>query len=57
MGDKLIKRAYGIASAADTGDNRIGQPAFLFHQLLLDFSANDLLEISYNRGEGMGPHD
>ena len=35
--DKIVKAADRIRAAANAGDNGVGQSAFLFKQLLLDF--------------------
>ena len=35
--EKVVKASDGIGATADTGENRIRQPAFLLQDLLFDF--------------------
>ncbi|KAI9915844.1 hypothetical protein PsorP6_007563 [Peronosclerospora sorghi] len=46
---KRVKHANGIAPAADTGDNRIGQSSPLVVQLGFDFASNDALKVAHER--------
>lgn len=49
--DEMIETAYGVRAAADAGDNRVGQPSFLFLKLRFDFFRNNRLKSLHHFGE------
>ena len=56
MGNEVLESTDRIGTAADTGQNGIRKLSFFFQDLFFDLLGNDRLEITDDRGEGMGPH-
>ncbi len=50
-----MEQADGVGAAADTGEQRIRQPAFKLHHLLAGFLADHALEIAHHGRIGMRP--
>src|SRR5437763_15925381 len=48
-----IENTNGVAATADTGQDRIGESAFLFNDLLAGFTSDNRLEIAYNTWIGV----
>lgn len=57
VAEKGGENAHGVAAAADTGEDVIGQLACHFVELLACFDADDALKVAYHHGEGVGSDD
>ena len=55
--DKVVEHTHSVGATAYTGDEHIGQAAFLLQHLRLNFFANNLLEIAYDGGIRMRAHN
>mmetsp|Transcript_16550 Transcript_16550/g.30032 ORF Transcript_16550/g.30032 Transcript_16550/m.30032 type:complete len:523 (+) Transcript_16550:478-2046(+) len=51
---KWVEGADGIGSTSNTGNDHIGQLSSLIKHLRLNLSSHHRLEVSHNRGEGVG---
>ena len=50
---KCVEETDGVRTAADAGDQQVGQAPFGFQNLLARFDADDAMKIAHHHGIGM----